>query len=325
MLSMPPVPLGRLEGLELTSQECEQLMPQSALDLEARVQQLTEELGRVEESIVEAEAKSELYKLLEARTRFVGPGWVLLCPGAAASGCRCCRETLWSGPGARQRCQPQLGCRVASGSLQLRICPLLVQGTACKSCGEPFFPPRRRDHQASEQLQRESRQLKEDATDDFTTLTKHMHEMRAAKEDAERELAAAVGVLDQVRSDWRRKLADRRKEVGGAWHSGGGGAEWRGLNLGSGASWRAWPGLGLLLSLLAGLVLAWAAFRIAQALAPCWLFRSMRWSGARRRTGSGRSSSTPCRCAGAGAAQACRCPACCPAATGWLSACQCTP
>ena len=50
--------------------------------------------------------------------------------------------------------------------------------------------------------------------DDYTTLTKHMHEMRAAKEDAERELGAVVAMFDQVRGDWHKKLKDRRKEVG---------------------------------------------------------------------------------------------------------------
>jgi hypothetical protein len=52
--------------------------------------------------------------------------------------------------------------------------------------------------------------------DDYTTLTKHMHEMRAAKEDAERDLGAVVTMFDQVRRDWQKKLKDRRKEVGQA-------------------------------------------------------------------------------------------------------------
>ncbi len=60
---------------------------------------------------------------------------------------------------------------------------------------------------------REQRGLQEGADDDFTTLVKQMHEMRAAKEDAERELGSVVGMYDQVRSDWGKKLRDRRKEV----------------------------------------------------------------------------------------------------------------
>lgn len=60
---------------------------------------------------------------------------------------------------------------------------------------------------------RESRELKNDATDDVSTLTKAMYEMRAAKEDAEQQLGMAVMMFDQVRSDWQAKLKDRRKEV----------------------------------------------------------------------------------------------------------------
>ena len=64
----------RLEQLELTSQECAQLMPQSMAEAEARVAALEEELARVENDILEAEAKNELYKLLEVRTRWVSLG-----------------------------------------------------------------------------------------------------------------------------------------------------------------------------------------------------------------------------------------------------------
>jgi hypothetical protein len=62
---------------------------------------------------------------------------------------------------------------------------------------------------------RAARALKEGATDDIGVLTRQMHEMRAAKEDAERDLGAAVLMYDQMRSDWSKKLKDRRKEVSG--------------------------------------------------------------------------------------------------------------
>ena len=42
-----------------------------------------------------------------------------------------------------------------------------------------------------------------------------VHEMRAAKEEAERELGGVVAMYDQVRGDWQKKLKDRRKEVRG--------------------------------------------------------------------------------------------------------------
>ena len=44
---------------------------------------------------------------------------------------------------------------------------------------------------------------------------------RAAKEDAERELGAVVAMFDQVRSDWQKKLKDRRKEVRAGGRGGG--------------------------------------------------------------------------------------------------------
>jgi hypothetical protein len=62
---------------------------------------------------------------------------------------------------------------------------------------------------------RDARALKEGAAEDLTALTKQTHGMRASKEDAERDLGAAVTMFDQVRGDWTKKLKDRRKEVSG--------------------------------------------------------------------------------------------------------------
>jgi hypothetical protein len=61
---------------------------------------------------------------------------------------------------------------------------------------------------------RDARALKEGAAADCAALTRQVHEQRAAKEDAERDLGAAVMMYDQVRGDWSKKLKDRRKEVG---------------------------------------------------------------------------------------------------------------
>ena len=74
-LPLPPVCCCRLEALETTSRDCEQLMPQAQVALAGRARQLAAELAGVEGDILEAEAKHELYKLLEIRTRWVG-GWV---------------------------------------------------------------------------------------------------------------------------------------------------------------------------------------------------------------------------------------------------------
>lgn len=77
------------------------------------------------------------------------------------------------------------------------------------------LPHCRRDHAAAQQRMRDARALKEGAADDYTALARQMHEMRAAKENAECDLGAAVLMYDQMRSDWSKKLKDRRKEVGG--------------------------------------------------------------------------------------------------------------
>ena len=41
-----------------------------------------------------------------------------------------------------------------------------------------------------------------------------MHVSRVAREDAERQLAADRATAEGMRTDWQRKLEERRKEVG---------------------------------------------------------------------------------------------------------------
>ena len=60
---------------------------------------------------------------------------------------------------------------------------------------------------------RRARELKEDSAEDVAALTAAMHEHRAAREEAETRLAHEREVSEGIRSDWERKLADRRKEV----------------------------------------------------------------------------------------------------------------
>lgn len=60
---------------------------------------------------------------------------------------------------------------------------------------------------------REMHEALEAFMEDHAVLTEHMHAARAAREETERDLATTKGQKDAVRSDWARKLQDRRKEV----------------------------------------------------------------------------------------------------------------
>lgn len=71
----------------------------------------------------------------------------------------------------------------------------------------------RREHFALDLKVREARTAVDAFTEDHVALTEHMHAARAAREDAERDLAAAKAQKEAVAHDWQRKLQDRRKEV----------------------------------------------------------------------------------------------------------------
>lgn len=60
----------------------------------------------------------------------------------------------------------------------------------------------------------EGREMQENYLEDETVLTSYMHDMRAAREDADRELAHMRKMAEDAHKDWTRKLKDRRKEVG---------------------------------------------------------------------------------------------------------------
>lgn len=58
-----------------------------------------------------------------------------------------------------------------------------------------------------------ARATKDDAVEDHATLTQMMHDMRAAKEEAERQLAQMKKILEDAKKDWLKKMKDRKKEV----------------------------------------------------------------------------------------------------------------
>jgi hypothetical protein len=71
----------------------------------------------------------------------------------------------------------------------------------------------RADHMEMERKVRSAREMKTDAVEDHATLTQHMHDMRAAKEDSERQLHRMKRMLEEAKKDWLRKMKDRKKEV----------------------------------------------------------------------------------------------------------------
>lgn len=72
---------------------------------------------------------------------------------------------------------------------------------------------RSREHMAQDLKVREGREALGAFAEDRVVLTEHMHAARAAREDADRSLATTKAQKEAVRSDWARKLQDRRKEV----------------------------------------------------------------------------------------------------------------
>lgn len=60
---------------------------------------------------------------------------------------------------------------------------------------------------------RAARAQKADAQDDHSTLTQLMHDVRAAKEESERQLGKMRRMLEEAKRDWQKKMRDRKKEV----------------------------------------------------------------------------------------------------------------
>lgn len=72
---------------------------------------------------------------------------------------------------------------------------------------------RRREHIALDLKVREAREALDAFAEDHAAMMEHRQATRSAQEDAERNLATTRAQKESVRSDWARKLQDRRKEV----------------------------------------------------------------------------------------------------------------
>lgn len=60
---------------------------------------------------------------------------------------------------------------------------------------------------------REKQDCKHACLEDLANLTEHFNATRAAKELAEKELAKTKRQVEEARSDWMRKIRERRAEV----------------------------------------------------------------------------------------------------------------
>ena len=58
-----------------------------------------------------------------------------------------------------------------------------------------------------------ARETKNDALEDHATLTQMMHDMRAGREEAERQLTQMKKMLEDAKKDWLKKMKDRKNEV----------------------------------------------------------------------------------------------------------------
>ena len=108
-------------------------------------------------------------------------------------------------------------CRLEHSKMQQRATAMQVKLPCADTvlhCAQISLFQRRREHMTMENKVRIAREMQDAYGEDHAVLTSHMHDMRAAKEDAERELAHTRKMCEEAKKDWHRKLKDRRKEVG---------------------------------------------------------------------------------------------------------------
>jgi hypothetical protein len=71
----------------------------------------------------------------------------------------------------------------------------------------------RADHLEMDRKVRVAREHKDAGLEDQAALAQHLHDVRAGKEDAERQLSHLRRMLDGAKKDWLKKMKDRKKEV----------------------------------------------------------------------------------------------------------------
>ena len=71
----------------------------------------------------------------------------------------------------------------------------------------------RKEHEELALQVEKARAMQEGFAEDLATMAGHAADVRAAREAAETALSNARRAYDMTRTDWRRKLQDRRKKV----------------------------------------------------------------------------------------------------------------
>lgn len=72
----------------------------------------------------------------------------------------------------------------------------------------------RKEHEALAHRVARARAMREGFAEDLVAMAGHAADVRASKESAESALTTARTQFEGTRSDWKRKLTDRRKKVG---------------------------------------------------------------------------------------------------------------
>eukprot|EP00882_Tetradesmus_deserticola_P013923 GHRQ01014789.1.p1 GENE.GHRQ01014789.1~~GHRQ01014789.1.p1 ORF type:complete len:353 (+),score=107.44 GHRQ01014789.1:1145-2203(+) len=193
--------------------DAQRLTPDDCLQENAYIQSLRDEMTRVEEDLLEADAKNRLYYLLGERTR--REHMAIDQKVCAAVRCRSLFACVQHAPLLRQRhlaaCmwldQPQNSSgRAEEGKLE-------GAHQQHRNGDSDRCPPCMNVALAVLLQVRDKQDSKRACLEDLANLTEHYNTTRAAKEAAEKELAKTKRQVEEARADWMRKIRERRAEV----------------------------------------------------------------------------------------------------------------